>query len=285
MAELQRFVLRSQVISVYRKFIRAARSLPAGNKEDVLSEGLPTEARQHGFPQAAVNAFQMDAVTLKFDQPELEQSFWQHYTPYLRKLDACSAWLFLAMCAPGNTTMLLSYIPLFNIPRTVNLMACERMGHGLALLAMLQLVLMHWWPMVYLAHRTSILLLLRGCILHVAAFRGYGQCPAVGRWFADEPESQFSAFAFRGGVVSLLWHSLGSPLPVQLAAPVQLARLLLYMLQLAPAVCSNIRDVRDGSATAEWEMGSSRGCAWSCWEDPTAAAAAAAATAAAAAAV
>uniref|UniRef100_A0A383VL90 Complex 1 LYR protein domain-containing protein n=1 Tax=Tetradesmus obliquus TaxID=3088 RepID=A0A383VL90_TETOB len=38
MAELQKFVLRSQVISLYRKFIRAARSLPAGNKEDVLSE-------------------------------------------------------------------------------------------------------------------------------------------------------------------------------------------------------------------------------------------------------
>jgi hypothetical protein len=32
MAELQKFVLRSQVISLYRKFIRTARSLPAGNK-------------------------------------------------------------------------------------------------------------------------------------------------------------------------------------------------------------------------------------------------------------
>ncbi|WIA20416.1 hypothetical protein OEZ85_004832 [Tetradesmus obliquus] len=86
-------------------------------------------------------------------------------------------------------------------------------------------------------------------------FWGYGQYPAVSRWFADEPESQFSAFAFRGGVVSLLWHSLGSPLPVRLAAPVQLAHLLLYMLQLAPAVCSNIIDVRDGRATVDWADG------------------------------
>eukprot|EP00775_Hariotina_reticulata_P001484 gene1484-1824_t len=37
-AELQRFVLRSQVISLYRKFIRAAKTLPGNVRGEVLAE-------------------------------------------------------------------------------------------------------------------------------------------------------------------------------------------------------------------------------------------------------
>jgi hypothetical protein len=71
------------------------------------------------------------------------------------------------------------------------------------------------------------------------------------RWFTDKPESQFSAFGFRGGIVSLLWHSLGAPLPFSVLAPVQLLFLLTYLLQLAPAVCKRIGDVRGGAATVQ----------------------------------
>jgi hypothetical protein len=127
----------------------------------------------------------MDAFTLQFAQPDLEQSFWQHYRPFLRRVDACSAWLLLLMALPGNITMLASLIPLSNVPRTEHLVACERVGHGLALLTLLHpmqsLLVLHMWPALYIANRTKILLLLRGCILNVAAFRGYGQCPAVSR--------------------------------------------------------------------------------------------------------
>jgi hypothetical protein len=48
-------------------------------------------------------------------------------------------------------------------------------------LTLLHLLVLHMWPALYSANRTKILLLLRGCILNVAAFRGYGQCPAVSR--------------------------------------------------------------------------------------------------------
>lgn len=37
-AELQRFVLRSQVISLYRNFIRAARRLPGNVQGEVLPQ-------------------------------------------------------------------------------------------------------------------------------------------------------------------------------------------------------------------------------------------------------
>jgi hypothetical protein len=123
----------------------------------------------------------MDVFTLQFRQFDIEQSFWQYYRPFLRSVDACSAWLMLVMALPGNITMLASLLPLSNIPRTEHLVACERLGHGLALLTLLHLLVLHMCPVLYIAHRTTILLLLRGCILNVAAFRGYGQCPAVSR--------------------------------------------------------------------------------------------------------
>jgi hypothetical protein len=111
----------------------------------------------------------------------LEQSFWQHYRPLLRRVDACSAWLLLVMALPGNVTMLASLLPISNIPRTEHLVACERVGHGLAVLTLLHLLVLHMYPALYIANRTKILLLLRGCVLKLAAFQGYGQCPAVSR--------------------------------------------------------------------------------------------------------
>lgn len=37
-SELQQFVLRSQVISLYRQFVRAVRGLPAGPRGEVLQQ-------------------------------------------------------------------------------------------------------------------------------------------------------------------------------------------------------------------------------------------------------